>query len=61
MILRRATDGDFDALLALQQAAYEENGKLLGATPMPLQADYKHILRDMEDRKSTRLNSSHIH
>lgn len=48
MILRRATDKDFEALVAFQNAAYEDNGKLLGATPMPLQADYRRILRDME-------------
>ncbi len=32
----------------MQHAAYEENARILGATPIPLQADYKQILRDME-------------
>ena len=48
MILRRATEDDRDALDALQRAAYAENARLLGATPLPLQADYAQILRDME-------------
>jgi len=48
MILRRANEDDCEALAALQRAAYEENARLLGATPLPLQADYARILRDME-------------
>ena len=48
MILRRASEDDCGALGALQRAAYEENARILGATPIPLQADYKQILRDME-------------
>lgn len=44
----RATSEDCGALRALQHAAYEENARLLGATPIPLQADYAEILRDME-------------
>ena len=48
MILRRATDDDCAALEALQRAAYAENERILGATPIPLQADYAAILRDME-------------
>lgn len=48
MILRRASDDDCAALIALQHAAYEENARILGATPMPLQADYARILQDME-------------
>ncbi|HMN71866.1 MAG TPA: GNAT family N-acetyltransferase [Rhodoblastus sp.] len=48
MILRRATEEDCGALSALQRAAYAENAKILGATPIPLQADYARILRDME-------------
>jgi len=48
MILKRANESDYDALLALQRAAYAENEQILGATPIPLQADYAQILRDME-------------
>ena len=48
MILRRATDDDCAALEALQRAAYAENERILGATPIPLQADYAAILHDME-------------
>lgn len=46
--VRRAQAGDRDALTALQQAAYARNAELLGATPIPLQADYAAILHDME-------------
>lgn len=48
MILKRATDADRDALSALQRAAYAENEKILGATPIPLAADYAQILDEME-------------
>lgn len=44
----RATSEDCGALRALQHAAYEENARILGATPIPLQADYDEILREME-------------
>ena len=45
---QRAGAQDLDAIVALQQAAYAENQALLGAVPLPLQADYTQILRDME-------------
>ena len=48
MILKRANENDLDALVALQRAAYAENEEILGATPIPLQADYAQILNDME-------------
>ena len=48
MFLRRASDEDRPALEALQRAAYAENEKILGATPIPLKANYAQILRDME-------------
>ncbi|MCB1542695.1 MAG: GNAT family N-acetyltransferase [Rhodoblastus sp.] len=48
MILKRANENDLDALVALQRAAYAENEEILGATPIPLQADYAQILHDME-------------
>jgi ribosomal protein S18 acetylase RimI-like enzyme len=40
--------GDLGALLALQRAAYAKNRTLLGVEPIPLQADYAVIMRDME-------------
>ena len=46
--LRRATTADHNALVALQNAAYAQNAVILGATPLPLQADYGDILRNME-------------
>ena len=46
--LRRGTTADHDALVALQNAAYAQNAVILGATPLPLQADYGDILRNME-------------
>jgi ribosomal protein S18 acetylase RimI-like enzyme len=45
---RRATEADRPAIEALQQAAYARNRRLLGVEPLPLQADYGEILRDME-------------
>jgi len=46
--LRRADSGDLPRLVALQQAAYARNRALLGVEPIPLQADYTAIMRDME-------------
>ena len=46
--LRRAVAADHDAVVALQNAAYAQNPFVLGAVPLPLQADYTQILRDME-------------
>ena len=46
--LRRAVAADHDAVVALQNAAYAQNQVILGAVPLPLQADYTQILRDME-------------
>jgi ribosomal protein S18 acetylase RimI-like enzyme len=46
--MRRAGDGDRDAVVALQQAAYARNRLLLGREPLPLQADYGGIFRDYE-------------
>ena len=48
MRIRRATTDDLEGIVALQNAAYAENAALLGATPLPLKADYAQILRDME-------------
>ena len=42
--LRRAGPGDLDAILALQRSAYAKNRPLLGVEPLPLLADYTHIL-----------------
>lgn len=46
--LQRGTAADLDAIVALQRAAYARNRALLGVEPIPLQADYVKILRDME-------------
>ncbi len=46
--LRRATPADFGPLVALQQAAYARNRELLGVEPLPLQADYREIMENME-------------
>jgi GNAT superfamily N-acetyltransferase len=46
--LRRADSGDLPRLVALQGAAYARNRTLLGVEPIPLQADYTAIMRDME-------------
>ena len=47
-MLRRADESDYDALVALQHAAYAQNRKILGVVPIPLQADYHAVLRDKE-------------
>lgn len=47
-VLRRAAADDLDRVVALQHAAYARNRVLLGVEPIPLQADYEAILRDME-------------
>ena len=47
-ILRRATAADLPAIVALQQAAYAENRRLMGVEPMPLQVAYADILARME-------------
>ena len=44
--LRRAGDADLATIVALQQAAYAANRVILGVEPLPLQADYRAILRD---------------
>jgi ribosomal protein S18 acetylase RimI-like enzyme len=46
--LRRAEAGDLPRVVALQRAAYARNRSLLGVEPIPLQADYQAIMRDME-------------
>jgi len=46
--LRRAESNDLPRVVALQQAAYARNRALLGVEPIPLQADYAAIMRDME-------------
>lgn len=48
MKLRRATPDDIDRVVALQHAAYARNRPLLGVEPLPLQADYAEVLREME-------------
>ena len=48
LVLRRAQSSDLAVLVALQHAAYARNRELLGVEPIPLQADYAAILRDME-------------
>jgi GNAT superfamily N-acetyltransferase len=48
VVLRRAGATDLEGVLALQQAAYAKNRPLLGVEPIPLLADYAHILRTME-------------
>jgi len=48
MVLRRVGAIDLEAVFALQQAAYAVNRPLLGVEPIPLLADYAHILSTME-------------
>ena len=49
MNLRRAMmEGDLEAVVALQQAAYARNRTILGVEPIPLKADYRDILATME-------------
>lgn len=45
---RRAGPGDVAAVAALQHAAYARNRDLLGVEPLPLQADYRQIVAEME-------------
>ena len=45
---RRADASDQAAIEQVQQAAYAYNREILGREPIPLQADYGDILRDME-------------
>ncbi len=47
-VLRRAEAGDLPAIVALQRTAYARNRALLGVEPLPLQADYDEIARDMD-------------
>ena len=47
-VLRRASRADFDAVVALQRAAYARNRELLGVEPLPLMVDYEEIFRDYE-------------
>jgi ribosomal protein S18 acetylase RimI-like enzyme len=46
--LRRATDADLAAIVALQHAAYASNRVLLGVEPLPLLVDYADILASHE-------------
>jgi len=46
--LRCATRGDFDAVVALQHAAYAKNRPILGVEPQPLLADYAQVFADYE-------------
>ena len=48
MTLRRATSADFDAVVALQHAAYAPNQVVLGVLPIPPQADYVSIFKTLE-------------
>ncbi len=48
LVMRRATRDDFEAVVAVQRAAYARNRALLGVEPLPLIADYEEILRDYE-------------
>ena len=48
MNLRRAAPADLESLVALQHAAYAINRTLLGVEPIPLQADYRAIMTQME-------------
>lgn len=45
---RQATRADLPAIVALQQAAYARNRRLLGVEPLPLQVDYAEILTKKE-------------
>ena len=46
--LRRAALVDLDAVTAFQRAAYDKNRALLGVEPLPLLADYSHIIDSYE-------------
>lgn len=48
LALRRAEPRDFDAVVALQHAAYARNRELLGVEPLPLMVDYETIFREYE-------------
>ena len=48
MMLRRASAADFDAIVALQHAAYAQNRVILGVEPIPLQTDYRDVLATRE-------------
>jgi len=48
VVLRRAGATDLGSVFALQQRAYAKNRPLLGVEPIPLLADYAHILPTME-------------
>lgn len=47
-VLRRATAGDRDALVAMQSAAYEPNRAIIGGTPTPLSWNYDEVLANWE-------------
>lgn len=47
-LLRRAVTGDLPAIKSLQRATYAANREILGVEPLPLLADYAHILASME-------------
>jgi ribosomal protein S18 acetylase RimI-like enzyme len=47
-LLRRADTADLPALVVLHRAAYEPNRAILGVEPLPLKADYGHVLRSAE-------------
>lgn len=46
--LRRASDADYEPLVALQQSAYAWNRQVIGRTPIPLEWDYRAVLSDWE-------------
>jgi RimJ/RimL family protein N-acetyltransferase/ribosomal protein S18 acetylase RimI-like enzyme len=46
--LRRACAADYEPLVALQQSAYATNRAITGRMPIPLQWDYRDVLRDWE-------------
>jgi ribosomal protein S18 acetylase RimI-like enzyme len=46
--LRRARPDEPQKIATFQRAAYERNRTLMGVEPIPLQADYDHVLRDYE-------------
>ena len=48
LVLRRASPGDHDALLALQHRAYARNRDILGVEPLPLKVDYRAVLAEKE-------------
>ncbi|HEY8566015.1 MAG TPA: GNAT family protein [Beijerinckiaceae bacterium] len=48
LTLRRGDLTDVEALLALQRVAYAENAPLLGVEPLPLRADYRALMAELE-------------